>query len=144
MYVSANKLSHNHAYLFKWVTASVLEKILTFFFCHCTPMRTIDPHAVIADKIQKSFSSNVSGVRFLTDIVIGAKGVSGNILSRTPENLPVKRCTQFKVATSVRPGRIKGQTRRQGSRILRSFFPSYPGNKFSSRPATSWNSGTML
>lgn len=41
-----------------------------------------------------------------------------------PENLPVKRCTQFKVATSVRPGRIKGQTREAsispGSRVLRS------------------------
>ncbi|KYN36718.1 hypothetical protein ALC56_08509, partial [Trachymyrmex septentrionalis] len=41
------------------------------------------------------------------------KGVSGNILSQALENLPVKQCTQFKVATSVRPEGIKGQTWRQ-------------------------------
>lgn len=71
----------------------------------------------------KHFGCEVS----CTDIVVGAEGVSGNILSRTPENLPVKRCTQFKVATSVRPGRIKGQTQKQVYRqeveFSAAFFP---------------------
>jgi len=85
---------------------------------------------------------------FLIADIAGLKGYKGNILSWTPENLPVKRCTQFKVATSVRPEGIKGQTRRQVYRrevgFSAAFFLSYPGNKFSSRPAASWNSGTML
>lgn len=47
------------------------------------------------------------------DIVAGTKEVSQETFYGLPENLPVKRCTQFKVATSVRPEGIKGQTRRQ-------------------------------
>lgn len=99
-------------------------------------------------KYEGGFAERRIAVFSYADIVAGTKGVSGNILSQVPENLPVKRRTQFKVAISVRPEGIKGQTRRQVYRqevgFSAAFFLSYPGNKFSSRPATSWNSGTML
>lgn len=117
-------------------------------------MRTIRSQLFVVKQNAERASSNISDAVFLTQISLPglslslSKGVSGNILSQAPENLPVKRCTQFKVAIPVRPEGIKGQTRRQVYRqevgFSAAFFLSYPGNKFSSRPATSWNSGTML
>lgn len=61
------------------------------------------------------------------DIVAGSKEVSQETFYGLLENLPVKRCTQFKVTTSVRPEGIKGQTRRQVYRqevgFSAAFFP---------------------
>ncbi|EFN64814.1 hypothetical protein EAG_03584 [Camponotus floridanus] len=55
------------------------------------------------------------------------KEVSQETFYGLSENLPVKRCTQFKVTTSVRPEGIKGQTRRQVYRqevgFSAAFFP---------------------
>lgn len=79
-------------------------------------------------KIRKNFLKHFGrGVPY-ADIVAGTKEVSQETFyPGLPENLPVKRCTQFKVATSVRPGGIKGQTRRQVYRqevgFSAAFFP---------------------
>lgn len=89
----------------------------------------ISQTTTVANKKYERTSSSISGAAFpYADIVAGTKEVSQETFyPGLPENLPVKRCTQFKVATSVRPGGIKGQTRRQVYRqevgFSAAFFP---------------------
>lgn len=82
---------------------------------------------LLQTKYERTFSS-ISDATFLTQISLSeTKEVSQETFYGLPENLPVKRCTQFKVTTSVRPEGIKGQTRRQVYRqevgFSAAFFP---------------------
>jgi len=88
---------------------------------------SISQTQLLQTKYERTFSS-ISDATFLTQISLPeTKEVSQETFYGLPENLPVKRCTQFKVTTSVRPEGIKGQTRRQVYRqevgFSAAFFP---------------------
>lgn len=84
------------------------EKILNIYI-----FVPISQTTIVANEMRKNFLKHFRRDVPYADIVAGTKEVSQETLYGLPENLPVKRCTQFKVTTSVRPEGIKGQTRRQ-------------------------------
>lgn len=87
---------------------------------------------------------------FLTQIpwIPGLKGYQGTFYPGLRKIYRLSGVRNLKSLLLSVPRELR--VRRAGKYIARksgfsaAFFLSYPGNKFSSRPATSWNSGTML